>query len=69
MYESAGSHYFRTTKVIQPGLEAFDNSKFVMCFLTNQGVTGILCIFRLVTEWKVGKEIHESSRLQFILKC
>ena len=36
-----------------------------MTFLTNLEVTEILCSFKLVLEWKTGKEISESSRLGF----
>ena len=39
-----------------------------MTFLTILGVTEILCSFRLVLEWKTGKEILESSRLEFLEK-
>ena len=39
-----------------------------MTFLTILGVTEILCSFRLVLEGKTGKEIPESSRLQFLEK-
>ena len=39
-----------------------------MTFLTILGVTEILCSFKLVLEGKTGKEITESSRLQFIEK-
>ena len=37
-----------------------------MTFLTILGVTEILCSFRLVLEGKTGKEIPESSRLDFL---
>ena len=37
-----------------------------MTFLTILGVTEILCNFRLVLEGKTGKEIPESSRLEFL---
>ena len=37
-----------------------------MTFLTILGVTEILCSFRLVLEAKTGKEIPESSRLEFL---
>ena len=37
-----------------------------MTFLTILGVTEILCSFRLVLEGKTGKEIPESSRLEFL---
>ena len=39
-----------------------------MNFLTILGVTEILWSFRLVLERKTGKEIPESSRLQFLEK-
>ena len=39
-----------------------------MTFLANLGVTEILCSFRLVLEEKTGKEIPESSRLEFLEK-
>ena len=37
-----------------------------MTFLTTLGVIEILCSFRLVQEGKAGKEIPESSRLEFL---
>ena len=39
-----------------------------MTFLTILGVTEILCSLRLVLEWKTGKEVPESSRLEFLEK-
>ena len=39
-----------------------------MTFLTILEVTEILCSFRLVLERKTGKEIPESSRLEFLEK-
>ena len=39
-----------------------------MTFLTILGVTEILCSFKLVLEGKTGKEIPESSRLDFLEK-
>ena len=39
-----------------------------MTFLTILGVTEILCSFKLVLEGKTGKEIPESSRIQFLEK-
>ena len=68
MYESSGSQFFRTTTGIQSGPDAFDESRFVMIFLTILGVMEILCSFRLVLEGKTGKEILESSRLEFLEK-
>ena len=67
MYESSGSQFFRTAG-IQSGPDAFDESRFVMTFLTILGVTDILCSFRLVLKGKAGKEIPEPSRLEFLKK-
>ena len=67
MYESSGSQFFRTTTGIQSGPDAFDESRFVMTFLTILGVMEI-CSFRLVLEGKTGKEIPESSRFEFLEK-
>ena len=53
---------------MQSGPDAFDESRFVMTFLSNLGVTEILCSFRLNLEEKTGKEIPESSRLEFLEK-
>ena len=53
---------------IQSGPDAFDESRFVMTFLTILGVMDILCSFRLVLEGKTGKEIQESSRFEFLEK-
>ena len=39
-----------------------------MTFLTISGVIAILCSFRLVLQGKTGKEIPESSRLEFLEK-
>ena len=39
-----------------------------MTFLTIFGVTEIICSFKLVLEGKTGKEIPESSRLEFLEK-
>ena len=39
-----------------------------MTVLTILGVTEILCSFKLILEGKTGKEIPESSRLEFIEK-
>ena len=55
MYESSGSQFFRTTTGIESGPDAFDQSRFVMTFLTILGVMDILCSFRLVLEGKTGK--------------
>ena len=68
MYESSGSQFFRTTTEIQSGPGAFDESNFVMTFLTILGVMETLCSFRLVLEGKTGKEIPELSRFEFLEK-
>ena len=68
MYESLGSQFFRTTTGIQSGPDTFDVSRLVMTFLTILGVTEILCSFRLVLQWNTGKEIPESSTLEFLEK-
>ena len=68
MYESSDSQFFRTTTGIQSRPDAFDESRFVMTFLTILGVMEILCSFRLVLEGKTGKEVPESSRLEFLEK-
>ena len=68
MSEISGSRFFRTTTGIQSGPDVFDKSRLVMTFLTIFGVTEILCSFRLVLEGKTGKEIPESSRLEFLEK-
>ena len=69
MYESSGSQFFRITTGIQSGPDAFDESRFVMTFLTIPKVMEILCSFRLVLEGKTGKEIPESSRSELLDKC
>ena len=68
MYERSGSHFFRTTSGIQSGPDAFDESRFIMTFLTLLGVMKIFHSFRLVLEGKTGKEIPESSRLECVEK-
>ena len=68
MYESSGSQFFRTTPGIQSGPDTFDESRFVMTFLTILGVMDIACSFRLVLEGKTGKEIPEPSRFEFLEK-
>ena len=47
--------------------DVFDESRFIMSFLTILGVIKRLCSFRLVLD-KTGKEIPESSRLEFLEK-
>ena len=68
VYESSGSQILRTTTGIQSEPGAFDESRSVMTFLTILEVIEISCCFRLVLEGKIGKEIPESSRLEFLEK-
>ena len=67
-YESSGSQFFRTTAGIQWEQDAFDESRFVMTFLTILSVIEILCRFRLVLEGKTGKEITKSPGLEYLEK-
>ena len=67
MYESSGLQFFRTPTEIQSGPDAFE-SRFFMNFSTILGAMEILCSFRLILERKTGKEIAESSRLDFLGK-
>ena len=53
---------------IQLGPDSFDESRFIMTFLTILGIMETLCSFRLVLEGKTVKEIPESSRLEFFEK-
>ena len=53
---------------MQSGSDAFDESRFVMTFFTILGVMEIFRSCRLVLEGKTGKEIPESSRLEFLEK-
>ena len=50
------------------GPDAFNESRFILTFLTILGVQEILCSFRLVLERKMGKKIPESTRLEFLEK-
>ena len=59
MYESSGSQFFRITTRIQSGPDEFDESRFVMTFLTILGVTEILCSFILVLEGATDKEVYK----------
>ena len=68
MYESSGSQFFRTTTGIQSEPDTFEESRFIITFLTILGVMETLCSFRLVLEGKTGKEIPESSRLEVLGK-
>ena len=65
MNESSGSQFFRTTTGAPSGTDTFDESKSVMTFLTILGVTKMLCSSRLGLELRTGKEIPETSRLEF----
>ena len=67
IYESSDSQFFRTTTGIQSGPDAFDESRFIMTFLTILVVIEI-CSFRLVLKEKTGEEIPKSSRLEFLEK-
>ena len=49
IYENPGSQFFRTT-IIQSGLYSFDESGFVITFLTIFGVKKVLCSFRVFLE-------------------
>ena len=57
------------------GPDAFDESRFVMMFLTILGVTEILCSFELILEEKLGKDtqvikIRVSRKLEFcVIRC
>ena len=66
MYESSGSHFFRTTPEIQSRPGAFDESMFVITFSIILGVTEILCSFRLELEGKTGK--ITTSQITSLLK-
>ena len=66
MYETSGLEFFRTASGIKSCSGTFEEPRFVMTFLTILGVTEILCSFRLVLEGKVGKEIPESLKLEFL---
>ena len=66
MYESSGSHFFRTTTEIQSEPHAFRESRLIMIFLTILAVTEILFSFRLDLEGKTGKEIPASLGLKFL---
>ena len=55
MYESSGSQFFRTTTRIQSRADIFDESRFIMTFLTIVGVIEILWSSRLALESKIGR--------------
>ena len=66
--DSSGSQFYRTTTGILSGTDAFDEYRLVLNFLSILGVREILSSFRLVLEKKTGKEMPESSRLEFLEK-
>ena len=66
MCKSSGSQFFRISTGKQQGLDTFDESRFFMTFLIILGVIEILCSFNLVWERKTGKEISDSSRVEFL---
>ena len=68
MYESSGSQFLRTITGIKPVSDNFEESRLITTFLTNLAITRILYIFSLVLEGKAGKEIPESSRVEFLGK-
>ena len=69
MFGSSGSQFFRPTNGIQLGPKNnFDKSRLIITFLTNLGVTDKLCSFRLVLEGKIGQEVPNPSRLEFLEK-
>ena len=67
-FESSGSQSLRSTTGTQSRPDAFDESRFIMTFLTILGVAETLCSFRLVLEERTGKEIPKSSGLEFFKK-
>ena len=66
MWESSGSELLRTTTGMQSGPDGCEKSRFIMTFLTILAVAELLCSFRLVLEGKKGKEMRESSKLEFL---
>ena len=68
MYECSRSQFFNTTCGIQSGSDTFDKPSLMITFLTNWGVTEILCSSRSVLVGKRCKEIPESPRLDFLEK-
>ena len=59
IHEISDSQFSKITPGIQSGPDPYDESRFVMTFLIIVGLTEILCIFRLVLEGTMGKEIPE----------
>ena len=69
MFGSSGSQFFRPTNGIQLGPKNnFDKSRLIITYLTNLGVTDKLCSFRLVLEGKIGQEVPNPSRSEFLEK-
>ena len=68
MHDSSGSQFFITTTGIQSGANTFEESRFVMTFLTILGVMEILGSFRLVLKGKTAKKIPKSTRLELFEK-
>ena len=68
IYESSGSQFLRTATGIQSAPDTFEESRVVMTYLTILWATEIFCSFGLVLEEKTGKEIPESSKLEFLEK-
>ena len=67
MYEKSGSQFLRTTTGIKVGPDGSDESRFVMNLFNHLGSNKkTMWSFRLVLEGKIGKEIPESSRLEFL---
>ena len=58
------SQFFRDTTDIQSGADTFDDSRFIMTFLTIFRVTEMLCSFILVLAGNTGKEIPDFSILE-----
>ena len=68
MYESSSSQFLRATTGIKLGPDTFDKSRFIMALLTIFGVTKKLYSYRLILERKIGKEVPQSLRLEFLEK-
>ena len=70
---SANSISIQAHSSLEPPVESkqdqmpLDESKLAIIFLTNLGVTGISCSFKLVPEGKPGKKIPETSRRQHLM--
>ena len=68
MYESSSSQFLRATTGIKLGPDTFDKSRFIMALLTILGVPKKLYSYRLILERKIGKEVPQSLRLEFLEK-